>query len=601
MSSILDKLRRRRAARNHAPTAGRIRARRVHLLPLVAAVAGACGDDRSVDVPPPVPVATVVVSPATVRLAAGGSATLAAVPRSAAGVILTGRRVTWSAAPAGLVDVDSLGTVLARAAGTATVTATSEGRSGEAQVVVVAPGEDPGGPPPLVAPTLATVAPAQIPDGFGDAFTMTVTGGRFVHGAIVVFGGVPLVTTFESATVLKARVTPAEVVRAGSFQIRVINPPLPAELYSNPVAFTVVARTPATVRVTSPLGTAWTWVGDRLPLAAEAVDLAGRPLPHRTPAWAAEEPTVAHVAPGGVVVGRTAGLTAITATVDGVSGRREVRVHDAPALGLVWNVGVGRARRLALWFPGRGEQPSAILTDVTAYDPSPSPDGRRIAFTGIDVDGNVDVYVLTRVGGAVTRLTTAPGLDDMPAWSPDGSRIAFRSTREGRSDVWMMSADGTGAVRLTPETVAGGFAPSGDPAWSPDGVWLAYASGANADRDIWLMRADGSGKRRLTSDAADEREPAWAPDGAVIAYRSGGPAEGPIVRRRVVDGSLIVSAAEPGAGAMPAYAATGGWLAFARATATGHALHVMPPNGLGVRAMFAATVDAGANVAWITP
>jgi Tol biopolymer transport system component len=113
-------------------------------------------------------------------------------------------------------------------------------------------------------------------------------------------------------------------------------------------------------------------------------------------------------------------------------------------------------------------------------------------------------------GSAVKRLTKEPGDDVEPAWSPDGTRIAFRSDRDGDSDIYVMNADGTGVARLTndPDTDLG-------PAWSPDGVKIAFVSNrygnilVESNLVIYVMDADGTGVEQLTSYPA--LEPAWAP------------------------------------------------------------------------------------------
>ncbi len=595
MTPVLDE------SRRLAP--GRNRARRRLPLALLALLALACGDDRAVDPPAPTPVASVAVSPEAAHLPVGESAPLAAHALAADGEALEDRPIAWTAAPAGVATVSAAGVVTAVAPGTATVTATIGGRAGRATIVVHAPGDEPGGDPPPARPTLAAIAPTQMTDGHDAGFTLTVTGTAFAPGAVVAFGGAPLETTWVSATTLRARVTPAELERVGEFAIRVINPPLAAELWSEPATFTVVPRIPTVVRIGSASGYPWTWTGERLPLAAEALDLAGRPLPHRVPLWSSDREDVAAVSAAGVVVGHAPGVASIAATVDGVADRMPVRVHAAPALGMVWTRGAGAARRLALWYPGRGEQPVPIHTPFTAYDPAPSPDGRHVAFTGVGPDGNVDVYVLTLGGGPLRRLTSADAVDDSPAWSPDGARIAFRSTRAGRSDVWVADADGANPRRLTDEAGTAAGAGSGDPAWSPDGSHLAYVHGPAADRDVWIMRADGSGKRRFTRDAADEREPAWSADGTVIAYREGTGDAARLVGRLVADGGDPFFPVAPlGAGATPAFAPEGGWLAFARATGHGHALHVVRfGSGEGARAVLPVDLDAGAQVAWLRP
>ena len=169
----------------------------------------------------------------------------------------------------------------------------------------------------------------------------------------------------------------------------------------------------------------------------------------------------------------------------------------------------------------------------SAY-PAWSPDGSRIAFTS-DRDGSVDIYAMNADGSGVTRLTNDRAWDLVPAWSPDGSRIALISNRDafaGRGGdfflnfrVHVMNADGSGVTRLT-----SGSAFETTPAWSPDGSRIAFASNRDASelRDddlagtqIYVMNADGSGVTRLTgASEASDYSPAWSPDGSRIAFAS---------------------------------------------------------------------------------
>ena len=87
-------------------------------------------------------------------------------------------------------------------------------------------------------------------------------------------------------------------------------------------------------------------------------------------------------------------------------------------------------------------------TSVEDRDPSWSPDGSRIAFTSYR-DGNWDIYVMDADGSNQQRLTDNPAVDRMPSWSADGSRIAFVSGRDGNWDIYVMDADGSNQQRLT--------------------------------------------------------------------------------------------------------------------------------------------------------
>jgi Tol biopolymer transport system component len=121
-------------------------------------------------------------------------------------------------------------------------------------------------------------------------------------------------------------------------------------------------------------------------------------------------------------------------------------------------------------------------------------------------------------GRGLRRLTHNAVRDSAPAWSPDGSWIAFSSSRAGRSGIWVVSAEGRGAHALR---IAGG-----EPAWSPDGRRLAFAharSGvARETVDLYVANADGSGVRRLTHERVGvvSHHPSWSPDGRSIVYAS---------------------------------------------------------------------------------
>jgi len=141
-----------------------------------------------------------------------------------------------------------------------------------------------------------------------------------------------------------------------------------------------------------------------------------------------------------------------------------------------------------------------LLADSGGYDGNPawSPDGTRLAFEG---DG--DLWVVNADGSGLRRITSGPGEDAEPDWAPDGRRIVFM---RGVA-LHVVKPDG-GAV--TPLGIAGL-----DPAWSPDGELLAYA----VEYGIAASRVDGT-HRRLVGDPgnADDFDPDWSPDGRRLVF-----------------------------------------------------------------------------------
>lgn len=138
-----------------------------------------------------------------------------------------------------------------------------------------------------------------------------------------------------------------------------------------------------------------------------------------------------------------------------------------------------------------------------------------------------DIFLRPALGGRPTNLTQEPGFDVEPAWSPDGARLAFRSTRNGSDDIYVMAADGTGLLQLT-----SGAAGDADPEWSPDGTWILFTRQTAGASDLYRVRADGSELVNLTGGAGRSSQGSWSPDGGRIAFvstRRGVVAEGDTV------------------------------------------------------------------------
>src|SRR2546422_518343 len=164
---------------------------------------------------------------------------------------------------------------------------------------------------------------------------------------------------------------------------------------------------------------------------------------------------------------------------------------------------------------------SNTVTLATGTGPSWSPDGAKIAFAAIDYYCDYYYYgcYYYPVGLAVMSgdgsgrvLLTNEGSDAQPTWSPDGTKLAFISSRNGRSGVYVLNAGVPTLLTNTPRAVS-------KPAWSPDGTRLAFTCEVDSgNSDICVINANGTGFTRLTSDPGQDAGPAWKPDGSRIAF-----------------------------------------------------------------------------------
>ena len=221
------------------------------------------------------------------------------------------------------------------------------------------------------------------------------------------------------------------------------------------------------------------------------------------------------------------------------------------------------------------------------HNPAWSPDKTLIAYSSsgdavAEDPRDHEIYVMSSDGGETRRLTNDATPDGTPAWSPDGERIAFAHTPGSGSGaakgvIVVMDADGSGRVELTDHSDTQDFVYDSSPAWSPDGSLIAFtrarftgsgkggvaiytvdpASGeehpviedaaepawspdgrsiaftSTRDRfgetcfhecgvsaEIYVAAADGTGVQRVTTSEASDQSPAWSPDGELVAFSS---------------------------------------------------------------------------------
>ncbi|TVQ32494.1 MAG: hypothetical protein EA376_05620 [Phycisphaeraceae bacterium] len=147
------------------------------------------------------------------------------------------------------------------------------------------------------------------------------------------------------------------------------------------------------------------------------------------------------------------------------------------------------------------------------FDPDITKDGRFLVFSSTQHRPTSDIYI-KRVGSrALTQLTSSPGNDVMPTFSPDGARVAFTSDRTGAWNIYVMNSNGGQAVQLTDDIAA-----EMHPSWSPDGSRLVYCRlGTTSNRwEVWVLDVANPAVKRFLGYGLF---PKWSPTGDRILFQ----------------------------------------------------------------------------------
>jgi uncharacterized protein YjdB len=288
---------------------------------------------------PTVSVATVTVSPGSGSITAGSTIQLSATTRDPAGNVLTGRTITWSSSATGIATVNSSGLVTGVSPGSATITATSEGKTGTATITVT-----------QVPVASVTVTPGSGTVAIGSSLQLSATtrdaGGNILTGRTIVWstsaGGIATVNSSGLVT----------GVAAGTATITATS-----EGKSGTASITVPQVPVATVTVSPASGSVAT--GSTLQLSATTRDAAGNVLTGRTVIWSSSATGIATVSSSGLVTGVAAGSATITATSEGKSGSSAITVTSSGGGGVVF-VGAGDISRCDNNF----DEATALLLDA---------------------------------------------------------------------------------------------------------------------------------------------------------------------------------------------------------------------------------------------
>lgn len=358
----------------------------------------------------PSDVAEVTVTPAVASLSIGARIQFVATPRDAAGHVLAGHFVSWTSANDAVATVDSTGSVTGVGVATVAITATSEGRQGTATVTVTA-----------TTPLSGTIAFTSERDGNDEIYVMNADGSHQTR-----LTNDPASDREPAWSPDGSRIAFASN-RDGTFQIYLMN--------ADGSSLTRLTNDPAT---------------------------------DDQPAWSIDGRKIAFTSD------RDGSANIYSMNADGSSATR-LTAHAAP-------MEVG----FAAW------SPDGTRIAYVEWLCNPPPDGCAGSTEIMNADGSGDHGVVA--GGG--RL----------AWSPDGARIAF-----GAGQILVLFLDEPGRIDLIDPGIGGQHV---EPAWSPDGTRIAFASTGCytcSTTDIYVMSADGSGVVRLTDRDARNYAPAWRP------------------------------------------------------------------------------------------
>jgi Tol biopolymer transport system component/uncharacterized protein YjdB len=558
---------------------------------LLSLAAAACADATRPVVEQKVATVTVVAS--TRSFAVGDTLRLSARALSADGSLLEGRQVSWSSSNPDVLQLSSAGLATAIAPGAATIHATIEGKRGSVDVAVSVV------PVARVAIVETSIALTRGATHTLVAAALDAQGRPLSDRAIAWRTGDASIVEVDAAGRLTARSEGETKVFAES------------EGKADSVQVVVTPPTVGSVKITP--GAMVLGVSGTRQLTAIVLDTNGDTLRDRTVTWSVDNRAAAGITASGLLWGIAPGYVTITATCEGKTFSVAATIENGEADPLEYdllyyrNTSEAWGEIMILGTVGNAA-PVRLNAGNVSRMPTASPDGQRIAFavsmkelgTNAQID---DIFAVDRNGMNMKRLTSDPGVDAEPAWSPTGDRIAYRHLDlvTGYTAIWVMNADGSRKVKLT-EALESAYS-VGTPSWSPDGSRIAFStvSRSGTRSGIWTMNADGSDQQqRTTSMDGFDMEPTWSAGGTQIAFSRIFAGDRDIAIVTLASGS-VQRLSLPGAQWHPAWSPDGGHIAYwqpAGPTVTG--IYTMRIDGSNVRMH---TLDpawgGGFNPTWI--
>ena len=155
---------------------------------------------------------------------------------------------------------------------------------------------------------------------------------------------------------------------------------------------------------------------------------------------------------------------------------------------------------------------TVVSSNEPLISPAWSPDGTRLAYVSFEKKKPI-IFVQSLVSGSRTVVANFKGNNSAPSWSPDGSKLAIVLTYGANSQLYTINADGTGLKQVTKSSAI-----DTEPVWSPDGKWLYFTSDRGGRPQIYKISVIGGEASRVTFEGAYNVSPRFSPDGKSLAY-----------------------------------------------------------------------------------
>ena len=479
---------------------------------MFSVIAG-CGDSNQV-LPPPA-VAAVQISPIDDAILVGASVTLRASTLDESGAVLEGRAIQWASAEQAVATITAAGVVTAHTEGTATISATSEGKLARVTLQVVRPH-------PL--PVAIELEPARLAAGASVPVLLLVRGTDFSSQSRILLDGVAQPTDFITPTMVRATVDPGLVAGVGTYAI-VVETPAPGGGRTTPLTLSVEAAPVPTITELEPRQITAGWPG-AFTLTIRGTGFSWASVVRwdgivRPSTYVSETTLQLQVAPADVATARDVAVTVETPAPGGGTAKATFPVHAIPVARVTVQTPWGGA-----WtWTRHGVSLVAVATDALGRELSD-----RRATWAADDESIVRPYATgdrdaSAIGVAPGQSAVAATIDGVRAErtvrvlaAPHYDLVFETGTGDNRRIMWWDLTTGAAADRLRTTLVAFSPAPS------PDGNFVAFAgvprgAGANGNVDLYVATRDGATRPLATSDGFDG-DPAWSPSGRQVAFTS---------------------------------------------------------------------------------